>query len=76
MALANPVEPSRSARSNGAVDMTLPANRQGGQRLRLLGQGMSRPGGGNGDLYVKLTMVVPPLLERLAMRGVPFPPGG
>ena len=42
--------------------MTLPANPQGGQRLRLRGQEMSRPGGGNGDLYVKLTMVVPPQL--------------
>jgi DnaJ-class molecular chaperone len=76
MALANLVEPSRSVRSSCAVGMTLPANCQGGQRLRLRGQEMSRPGGGNGDLYVKLTMVAQPLLERLAMRGVPCPPGG
>jgi DnaJ-class molecular chaperone len=47
---------------NGSVDMTIPANSQGGQRLRLRGKGMSRQGGGNGDLYVKLKIVVPPQL--------------
>ena len=47
---------------NGSVDMTIPANSQGGRRLRLRGKGMSRPGDGNGDLYVKLTIAVPPKL--------------
>ena len=47
---------------NGAVEMTIPASSQGGQRLRLRGKGMSRQGGGAGDLYVKLNIVVPPRL--------------
>jgi len=66
---------------NGSVDMTIPANSQGGQRLRLRGKGMSRQGGGNGDLYVKLKIVVPPklttdereLFEKLAATS-PFTP--
>jgi curved DNA-binding protein len=44
---------------NGSVEMTIPAGSQGGQRLRLRGKGMSRQGGGAGDLYVKLSIVVP-----------------
>jgi DnaJ-class molecular chaperone len=59
---------------NGPVEMTIPAGSQGGQRLRLRGKGMSRQGGGAGDLYIRLKIVVPPeltadereLFERLA----------
>jgi curved DNA-binding protein len=59
---------------DGSVDMTIPAGSQGGQRLRLRGKGLSRQGGGGGDLYVKLKVVVPPkpttaereLFEKLA----------
>ena len=47
---------------DGAVDMTIPAGAQGGQRLRLRGQGMQRRGSGRGDQYVKLTLVNPPTL--------------
>jgi DnaJ-class molecular chaperone len=42
----------------GAVDMTVPAGAQGGQRLRLRGQGVQR----RGDQYVRLKLVNPPTL--------------
>lgn len=59
---------------DGPVEMKVPAGAQGGQRLRLRGQGMLRRRGGRGDQYVKLKIVVPPsmspaekeLFERLA----------
>jgi DnaJ-class molecular chaperone len=44
---------------DGSVDMTIPAGAQGGQRLRLRGQGLNRRGGGRGDQYVKLKIVIP-----------------
>jgi DnaJ-class molecular chaperone len=58
----------------GSVEMKIPANSQGGQKLRLRGQGMNRRGGGRGDEFVKLKLVNPPkltakereLYERLA----------
>jgi DnaJ-class molecular chaperone len=58
----------------GSVDMTIPAGTQAGKRLRLRGQGLNRRGGGRGDEYVKLKIVIPPkltstekeLLEKLA----------
>jgi len=46
----------------GAVDMTIPADTQGGQRLRLRGQGLQRRGSGRGDQYVRLKLVNPPTL--------------
>jgi DnaJ-class molecular chaperone len=46
----------------GPVEMTIPAGTQGGQRLRLRGQGLNRRGGGRGDQYAKLKIVVPPRL--------------
>jgi DnaJ-class molecular chaperone len=45
---------------DGAVAMTIGAGTQGGQRLRLRGQGLARRGGGRGDQYVKLKIVIPP----------------
>jgi DnaJ-class molecular chaperone len=45
-----------------AVDMTIPAGAQGGQRLRLRGQGVQRRGSGRGDQYVRLKLVNPPTL--------------
>lgn len=56
------------------VEMTIPAGTQGGQRLRLRGQGLNRRRGGRGDEYVRLKIVVPPkptpgereLFEKLA----------
>jgi DnaJ-class molecular chaperone len=46
----------------GAVDMTIPVGAQGGQRLRLRGQGLQRRGSGRGDQYVRLRLVNPPTL--------------
>ena len=45
---------------DGSVEMNIPARSQGGQRLRLRGQGLNRRGGGRGDQYAKLKIVVPP----------------
>ncbi|HEY7544574.1 MAG TPA: J domain-containing protein [Blastocatellia bacterium] len=44
---------------DGKAEMKVPAGSQGGQRLRLRGQGLSMRGGGRGDQYVKLRIVVP-----------------
>jgi DnaJ-class molecular chaperone len=46
----------------GPVDMTIPAGTQGGQRLRLRGQGLNRRGGGRGDQYARLKIVNPSTL--------------
>jgi len=47
---------------DGPVEMKIPAGAQGGQRLRLRGQGLNRRGGGRGDEYVKVKIVIPPNL--------------
>lgn len=47
----------------GKVTMTIPAGAQGGQRLRLRGQGLNRRSGGRGDLYVRLKIIIPPRLS-------------
>jgi DnaJ-class molecular chaperone len=47
---------------DGPVEMTIPAGAQGGVRLRLRGQGLNRRGGGRGDEYVKIKIVIPPKL--------------
>jgi DnaJ-class molecular chaperone len=52
---------------DGSVEMTIPANSQGGQRLRLRGQGLARRGGGRGDQFVKLKLVNPPKLTAKEM---------
>ncbi|HWP42922.1 MAG TPA: DnaJ C-terminal domain-containing protein [Blastocatellia bacterium] len=44
---------------DGTVEMTIPPGTQGGRRLRLRGQGLNRRGGGRGDLYAKLRIVIP-----------------
>ena len=43
----------------GAVRMKVPAGAKGGQKLRLAGKGLPRPGGGAGDLYAMLNVVAP-----------------
>ncbi len=45
---------------DGPVEVRIPPNSQGGQMLRLKGKGFARPGGGQGDQYVRLNIVVPP----------------
>jgi DnaJ-class molecular chaperone len=46
----------------GPLEMTIPAGTQGGQKLRLRGQGLNRRGGGRGDQYARLKIVIPPRL--------------
>ena len=43
----------------GQVKMKLPAGSKSGQKLRLAGKGLPRPGGGAGDLYAVIMIVVP-----------------
>ncbi len=43
----------------GAVSMKVPAGLSGGQKLRLAGKGLPKPGGGAGDLYAVLNVAVP-----------------
>jgi DnaJ-class molecular chaperone len=50
---------------NGRVAMKLPAGASSGQRLRLAGRGMPRMhGGGRGDLYVEIKVIVPKNLSQ------------
>jgi DnaJ-class molecular chaperone len=59
---------------NGKVELTIPPGSQGGRKFRLRGQGLRRRRGGNGDLYVRIQVMVPTrptaeekeLFERLA----------
>ena len=46
----------------GRVTMKVPAGSKGGQKLRLAAKGLPRPGGGAGDLYAVLDIVVPATL--------------
>src|SRR5262249_29704920 len=45
---------------DGKVETRIQPGSQSGQRLRLRGQGLNKRGGGRGDEYLKLKMVVPP----------------
>ena len=47
---------------DGRVTMKVPPGSTGGQKLRLAGKGLPRPGGGSGDLYAALDIVVPATL--------------
>jgi DnaJ-class molecular chaperone len=49
---------------DGPVQVTIPAGAQTGQRLRLRGRGLNKRGGGRGDEYVKLKILVPKKLTR------------
>jgi curved DNA-binding protein len=59
---------------DGPVEIRIPPNSQGGRILRSRGKGLARTGGGQGDQYVRLKIVVPPqatekeieLLKRLS----------
>jgi len=48
---------------DGEVALKLPAGSKSGQKLRLAGKGLPRPGGGAGDLYAAISIVVPPTLS-------------
>ena len=46
---------------SGNLRLTIPANSQSGQRLRLKGKGLPNKQGKNGDLYAVINIVVPPV---------------
>ena len=46
----------------GRVTMKVPAGSKAGQKLRLAGKGLPKPGGGAGDLYAVLSIAVPATL--------------
>ena len=46
----------------GPLEVTIPPGTQAGKKLRLRGQGLNRRGGGRGDQYVRLKIVIPPRL--------------
>jgi curved DNA-binding protein len=46
----------------GRVTMKVPAGTKAGQKLRLAGKGLPKPGGGAGDLYAVLSIAVPATL--------------
>jgi DnaJ-class molecular chaperone len=48
---------------DGSAELTIPPGTQGGKRLRLRGQGLNRRGGGRGDEYARLKIVIPPSLS-------------
>jgi len=57
----------------GRVSLRIPPDTQNGRVIRLAGQGMLRTGGGHGDLYVTVKVVLPTKLndkERECMREI------
>ncbi len=44
---------------DGPVEVTIPPRTQTGKKLRLRGKGWPKPGGGRGDQYVELRVVIP-----------------
>jgi curved DNA-binding protein len=49
---------------DGQAQLKVPAGSSCGRRLRLRGEGMPRPGGGRGDLYAEVQIVLPKKLTR------------
>jgi curved DNA-binding protein len=47
---------------DGEVTLKLPAGSKSGQKLRLAGKGLPKPGGSAGDLYAGVSIVAPPTL--------------
>jgi DnaJ-class molecular chaperone len=45
------------------VSLRIPAETQNGRTIRLAGQGMPRAGGGHGDLYATVKVVLPTKLN-------------
>jgi len=46
----------------GTAKLKIPPGSQPGQRFRLKGRGMPKPGGGRGDLYVVISVEIPKML--------------
>ncbi|HMP59834.1 MAG TPA: J domain-containing protein [Gemmatales bacterium] len=44
---------------DGVITLTVPPGTSSGKRLRLRGQGLPNPGGGKGDLFAEVQIVVP-----------------
>lgn len=65
-----PITPSEAALGasmdvptlEGHARIKVPAGSRSGQKLRLTGKGLPKPGGGAGDLYCVLQIVLPPTL--------------
>ena len=47
----------------GRISVKVPAGSRAGQKLRVRGKGLPRPGGGEGDLYAVLQIVTPSVLS-------------
>jgi curved DNA-binding protein len=48
---------------DGRVSVKIPSGSRAGQKLRVRGKGLPRPGGGEGDLYAVLQVVTPSVLS-------------
>lgn len=48
---------------SGMITLTVPAGTSSGKRLRLRGQGLPNPGGGQGDLFAELKLVLPDQID-------------
>ena len=48
---------------DGTVTMTVPPGSSTGQRLRIRGRGIAKPGGTRGDQYVEINIVLPPKMD-------------
>jgi curved DNA-binding protein len=48
---------------DGRVTLKVPAGSRAGQKLRVRGKGLPKPGGGEGDLYAVLQIVTPSVLS-------------
>jgi len=48
---------------DGRISVKVPAGSRAGQKLRVRGKGLPRPGGGEGDLYAVLQVVTPSVLS-------------
>ena len=48
---------------DGLVTMTVPPGTSSGQRLRIRGRGIGKPGASRGDQYVEIKIVLPPKLD-------------
>ncbi len=55
--------PARVPTLKGDVTLNIPAGSSGGRQMRLKGQGWPKKGGGAGDLYAKLNLVLPASLS-------------
>ena len=54
----------------GRVSLRIPPDTQNGRTIRLAGQGLSRAGGGNGDLFVTVKVVLPTKLSDNEREGI------